>query len=68
MKLAPIMPSIFTAMPCQDLLTVGGDWLIRVTDIRNDSIYYEHFGKKKKLPERQSLPPASFGDRHYPNL
>lgn len=31
------------------LLTVGGDWLIRVTDIRNDSIYYEHFGKKKSF-------------------
>ncbi|QEC42330.1 LA_2272 family surface repeat-containing protein [Pseudobacter ginsenosidimutans] len=22
----------------------GGNWLIRVTDIRNDSIYYQHFG------------------------
>ncbi|WP_127130852.1 LA_2272 family surface repeat-containing protein [Pseudoflavitalea rhizosphaerae] len=26
------------------LLWEGGNWLIRVTDIRNDSIYYQHFG------------------------
>lgn len=26
------------------LLWEGSNWLIRVTDIRNDSIYYQHFG------------------------
>lgn len=27
----------------------GGSWTIRVTDIRNDSIYYEHYGEMKSF-------------------
>lgn len=26
------------------IVSIGGGWLIRITDIRNDSIYYDHFG------------------------
>lgn len=29
--------------------STGGLWLIRVTDIRNDSIYYEHYGPQQSF-------------------